>query len=144
MIKPLFLFSNPTSRIVDIHTHLGVDSAPALSGANDGNSWKGITPSHVLLNNALRSIFFAGPILPWLRSLDGLNTHDDAYRLSISGGVTTANVLPGSANAIGAITLIHLYGVVNTSYRWPGLRYQASSHRGTLSLVYAPRTTLYS
>ena len=40
-------------------------------------------------------------MLPWLRSLDGLNTHDDAYKLTISGGVTTANVLPGSADAIG-------------------------------------------
>jgi hypothetical protein len=42
-----------------------------------------------------------GLVLPWLRSLDGLNTHDDAYKLSISGGVTTVNVLPGSADAIG-------------------------------------------
>ncbi|KAH0827801.1 hypothetical protein J3R83DRAFT_3426 [Lanmaoa asiatica] len=71
-----------TPGIVDMHSHLGVDSVPALAGADDTNSEK-------------------GPILPWLRSLDGLNTHDDAYRLSISGGVTTANVLPGSANAIG-------------------------------------------
>ncbi|KAF9227423.1 carbohydrate esterase family 9 protein [Gyrodon lividus] len=71
-----------TPGIVDMHSHLGVDSAPALAGASDTNSHK-------------------GPILPWLRSLDALNTHDDAYRLSISGGVTTANVLPGSANAIG-------------------------------------------
>lgn len=71
-----------TPGIVDMHSHLGVDSAPSLAGASDTNSLK-------------------GPILPWLRSLDGLNTHDDAYLLSISGGVTTANVLPGSANAIG-------------------------------------------
>ncbi|KAJ8582701.1 composite domain of metallo-dependent hydrolase [Rhizopogon salebrosus TDB-379] len=71
-----------TPGIVDLHSHLGVDSAPALNGASDTNS-------------------LHGPVLPWLRSLDGLNTHDDAYRLSISGGVTTANVLPGSANAIG-------------------------------------------
>ncbi|KAJ6616478.1 carbohydrate esterase family 9 protein [Mycena sp. CBHHK59/15] len=68
--------------IVDLHSHIGVGSSPSLSGAGDTNSHKGL-------------------ILPWLRSLDGLNTHDDAYRLSISGGVTTANVLPGSANAIG-------------------------------------------
>ncbi|KAJ6572076.1 carbohydrate esterase family 9 protein [Mycena capillaripes] len=68
--------------IVDLHSHLGVDSAPALNGASDTNSLKGL-------------------VLPWLRSLDGLNTHDDAYRLSISGGLTTANVLPGSADAIG-------------------------------------------
>ncbi|KAJ7636949.1 carbohydrate esterase family 9 protein [Roridomyces roridus] len=68
--------------IVDLHSHLGVDSAPALNGASDTNSLKGL-------------------VLPWLRSLDGLNTHDDAYRLTVSGGVTTANVLPGSADAIG-------------------------------------------
>ncbi|KAJ7253712.1 carbohydrate esterase family 9 protein [Mycena haematopus] len=68
--------------IVDLHSHLGVDSSPELNGASDTNSIKGLT-------------------LPWLRSLDGLNSHDDAYRLSVSGGVTTANVLPGSADAIG-------------------------------------------
>jgi imidazolonepropionase-like amidohydrolase len=69
--------------IVDLHSHIGVDSAPALRGASDTNSLKGL-------------------VLPWLRSLDGLNTHDDAYQLSISGGVTTANVLPGSTDAIGS------------------------------------------
>ncbi|KAI0354145.1 composite domain of metallo-dependent hydrolase [Trametes cingulata] len=71
-----------TPGIVDMHSHLGVDSVPILRGSNDGNSRK-------------------GPILPWLRALDGLNTHDDAYKLSASGGVTTALVIPGSANAIG-------------------------------------------
>lgn len=65
-----------------MHSHLGVDSAPELSGSDDTNSVNGITQ-------------------PWLRSLDGLNTHDEAYRLSVSGGVTTSNVLPGSADAIG-------------------------------------------
>jgi imidazolonepropionase-like amidohydrolase len=71
-----------TPGIVDMHSHLGVYSSPALRGASDGNS------RH-------------GPILPWLRALDGINTHDDAYRLTLSGGVTTALVLPGSANSIG-------------------------------------------
>ncbi|KAM5537547.1 hypothetical protein V8D89_008760 [Ganoderma adspersum] len=68
--------------IIDLHSHLGVYSVPSLSGSSDTNSHK-------------------GPILPWLRALDALNTHDEAYRLSISGGVTTSLVLPGSANAIG-------------------------------------------
>jgi imidazolonepropionase-like amidohydrolase len=71
-----------TPGIVDLHSHLVVDSSPALEGSDDTNSLKGL-------------------VLPWLRSLDGLNTHDDAYQLSISGGVTSANVLPGSADAIG-------------------------------------------
>ncbi|KAJ7650701.1 carbohydrate esterase family 9 protein [Roridomyces roridus] len=71
-----------TPGIVDIHSHLGDSPSPELEGAVDDNSPK-------------------GPIQPWLRSLDGLNTHDDAYPLSIAGGVTTALVLPGSLNAIG-------------------------------------------
>ncbi|PBK65801.1 carbohydrate esterase family 9 protein [Armillaria solidipes] len=71
-----------SSGIVDLHSHIGVGSSPHLSGASDTNSRHGI-------------------IQPWLRSLDGLNSHDDSYRLSISGGVTTALVLPGSANGIG-------------------------------------------
>jgi hypothetical protein len=53
-----------------------------LQGASDGNS-------------------HSAPILPWLRSIDGLNTHDAAYELAIAGGVTTAQILPGSANNIG-------------------------------------------
>ncbi|KAI6000811.1 hypothetical protein EDD15DRAFT_2362285 [Pisolithus albus] len=71
-----------TPGIVDVHSHHGVMSSPLLSGADDANSPKEITE-------------------PWLRSLDGLNTHDDAYNLSIAGGVTTSLVLPGSGNAIG-------------------------------------------
>lgn len=39
--------------------------------------------------------------MPWLRSLDAINTHDLSYNLSIAGGVTTALILPGSANSIG-------------------------------------------
>ncbi|KAJ8496327.1 hypothetical protein ONZ45_g12505 [Pleurotus djamor] len=71
-----------TPGIVDMHSHLGDASSPELEGAADDNSLKGTAQ-------------------PWLRSLDGLNTHDDSYPLSISGGITTALVLPGSANAIG-------------------------------------------
>ncbi len=67
---------------MDPHSHLGDGSSPALDGAVDDNSLKGTAQ-------------------PWLRSVDGLNTHDDSYALSIAGGVTTALVLPGSANAIG-------------------------------------------
>lgn len=27
--------------------------------------------------------------MPWLRAVDGLNTHDDSYKLSAAGGITT-------------------------------------------------------
>ena len=84
---------------MDIHSHLGVMSVPQLDGANDVNSGK-------------------GPILPWLRAVDALNTHDAGeapvyvlgtttlipllgYENAIAGGLTTALILPGSGNAIG-------------------------------------------
>ncbi|KAM5543998.1 hypothetical protein V8D89_002615 [Ganoderma adspersum] len=73
--------------IIDMHSHIGVDSIPELRGGDDGNSFK-------------------GPILPWLRALDALNTRDDAHKLSIAGGLTTALVLPGSANAIGGQAIL--------------------------------------
>ncbi|KAF8630433.1 hypothetical protein AX17_005410 [Amanita inopinata Kibby_2008] len=71
-----------TPGLVDLHSHIGVASAPELRGNEDGNSFK-------------------APIAPWLRSIDGLNTHDESYRLAIAGGVTTAQILPGSAANIG-------------------------------------------
>ncbi|KAL1686090.1 hypothetical protein GGG16DRAFT_118255 [Schizophyllum commune] len=71
-----------TPGLVDVHSHVGVESNPGLAGSGDGNSMH-------------------GSIQPWLRSLDGLNTHDESYRLALAGGLTTALVIPGSANAIG-------------------------------------------
>ncbi|KAF7312052.1 Carbohydrate esterase family 9 protein [Mycena indigotica] len=71
-----------TPGIVDLHSHMGDFSLPSLNGASDGNSPKGL-------------------ILPWLRSIDGLNTHDLSYETSIAGGITTALVLPGSGDSIG-------------------------------------------
>lgn len=75
-----------TPGIVDMHSHLGDSSSPELEGSGDDNSMK-------------------SPVVPWMRSLDGLNTHDDAYALSIAGGVTTSLILPGSADAIGVYHL---------------------------------------
>lgn len=58
------------------HSHIGVESSPALKGAGDGNS-------------------ITKPILPYLRSLDSINTHDASFARSRSGGVTTSLILPG-------------------------------------------------
>jgi hypothetical protein len=71
-----------TPGIVDVHSHMGVNSLPDLQGSEETNSFK-------------------APIQPWLRSLDGFNTHDAAFNLSIAGGITTMLVLPGSAGNIG-------------------------------------------
>ena len=102
-----------TAGIVDLHSHLGDDASPGLSGAADTNSRKGITQ-------------------PWLRSLDGLNTHDESYRLSISGGITTAVVLPGSANAIGTFeifaTMFLQFDLSLEIIRWSSVPHQTATH----------------
>ncbi|KAF7341304.1 Composite domain of metallo-dependent hydrolase [Mycena venus] len=96
--------------LVDAHSHLGVQPAPALAGARDGNSRK-------------------APILPWLRSIDGINTHDDAYKLAIAGGVTTAQILPGSANNIGGQAFL--------------IKLRPTTERSTSAMILEPPQTLF-
>ena len=68
----------------------------------------------------------------WLRALDGLNTRDDAYRLSIAGGITV-----GSCHANAALRILsHSYILdgfgpprVSKRYRWPGHRHQAQAYQ---------------
>ena len=72
-------------------------ASPPLNGNEDGNS-------------------VHGNVQPWLRSLDGLNTHDDAYKLAMAGGVTTSLILPGSANSMGMLRILNtdtaIYSIV--------------------------------
>ncbi|ELR24360.1 amidohydrolase domain containing protein [Acanthamoeba castellanii str. Neff] len=72
-----------TPGLVDMHSHLGVYSFPEDAHATqDGNE-------------------MTGPTLPQLRALDALDPEDPAIPLILGGGVTTALVLPGSANVMG-------------------------------------------
>ncbi len=59
-----------------------------------------------------------GTAQPWLRSLDDLNTHDNAYPLSIAS-VMTALILP---NSIGACVAREMLMEVSTTYRYSGIR----------------------
>ncbi|KAF9449461.1 hypothetical protein P691DRAFT_853918 [Macrolepiota fuliginosa MF-IS2] len=98
-----------TPGLVDLHSHISVGSAPGLNGAADTNSVK-------------------APILPWLRSIDGINTHDAAFELTVAGGVTTAQVLPGSANNIGGQAFV--------------IKLRPTEERSTISKVVEPPQTL--
>lgn len=124
-------------RIVDLHSHIGVSPSPGLRGTSDGNSHNGpILP--------VCPLFVPVQLTPplkvpqWLRALDALNTHSDAYALSISGGVTTSLVLPGSANAIGKITPFGVrYPMLTLWPRWTRHRDQTAADRGTFPHCYA-------
>lgn len=72
--------------LVDSHSHLGVSSRPGVLANNDGNE-------------------MTGPVQTVVRALDSLNPYDPGIRMANAGGVTTANVMPGSGNVIGGQTI---------------------------------------
>jgi len=71
--------------LVDSHSHLGVASRPHVPSNSDGNERTG----------AVQSI---------VRAIDSINPHDPGIRMAQAGGVTTANIMPGSSNVIGGQT----------------------------------------
>lgn len=71
-----------TPGIVDLHSHLGIDGWPALWANGDGNE-------------------STDPITSYVRALDGFNPDDIGLEHVRAGGITTAQILPGSANMMG-------------------------------------------
>lgn len=86
-----------------------------------------------------------GPILPWLRSIDGLNTHDEAFALAIAGGVTSAQVLPGSGNAIGECSCV-LHNTYSQAVFSGGqafmVKLRKTSEKSPTSMIIEPPHTL--
>ncbi|RLS26982.1 MAG: amidohydrolase [Planctomycetota bacterium] len=72
--------------LVDSHSHLGVFARPQVPANSDGNEG-------------------SGPLQASLRALDGITPNDPGIRMALAGGVTTANIMPGSGNVIGGQTL---------------------------------------
>src|SRR5439155_22212949 len=72
--------------LVDTHSHLGVMSRPFTPGSSDGNE-------------------SSGPVQSVVRALDSINAFDPGIRMATAGGITTANIMPGSGTAIGGQTI---------------------------------------
>ncbi len=72
--------------LVDTHSHIGIYSRPSVPAHEDGNEG-------------------SGAVQPALRALDAINPDDPGIRMAVAGGITTANIMPGSGNAIGGQTL---------------------------------------
>ncbi|KAK1229532.1 hypothetical protein PQX77_007420 [Marasmius sp. AFHP31] len=75
-----------TPGLVNIYSHEGVLSSPVTRGSNELDSNK-------------------GPILPYLRSIDGFHTFDDRILRALTHGVTSAHIAPGRGNIIGKSTM---------------------------------------
>ncbi|MSR32540.1 MAG: amidohydrolase [Gemmataceae bacterium] len=72
--------------LVDTHSHLGLFGRPQVPANSDGNEG-------------------TGSVQPSLRALDAISPDDPGIRMALAGGVTTANIMPGSGNVIGGQTV---------------------------------------
>lgn len=73
--------------LIDAHTHLGL--------YDEGTGWAG--------NDANETI---EPMTPHVRAFDGVYPLDPGFTDALKYGVTTVNVMPGSANVIGGTTSV--------------------------------------
>ncbi len=71
--------------LVDTHSHVGNFSRPAVPANSDGNE-------------------STDPLTPEIRALDAIWPEDPGIRMARAGGITTANIMPGSGNVIGGQT----------------------------------------
>jgi imidazolonepropionase-like amidohydrolase len=76
-----------TPGIIDIHSHLGVYPSPSTDSTSDGNEATAPVTAQVWAEHSL-----------W--------PHDPGFTRALAGGVTTLQILPGSANLIGGRSVI--------------------------------------
>jgi len=76
-----------TPGLIDTHSHIGVYAAPGFTAHSDGNE-------------------ITSPTTPQVRAADGYWPQDPQIERARSGGVTTMQILPGSANLIGGQSVV--------------------------------------
>jgi imidazolonepropionase-like amidohydrolase len=90
--------------LVDTHSHIGIYPRPAVRAHQDGNE-------------------MTGPVQSGLRAIDAIFPDDPGIRMALAGGVTTANIMPGSGNVIGGQTLyVKLRGRTVEAMRIPNTK----------------------
>ncbi len=88
--------------LVDTHSHLGLYPRPNVPANADGNET-------------------SGPVQSGVRALDAIWPGDPGIRMALAGGVTTANIMPGSGNVVGGQTAyVKLRGRTVEEMRIPG------------------------
>ncbi|WP_018624817.1 amidohydrolase [Kangiella aquimarina] len=75
-----------TPGLIDVHSHLGVYPAPGVDSSADGNEMTAPVTAEVWAEHSV-----------W--------PHDPQFELALAGGVTSMQILPGSANLIGGRTV---------------------------------------
>lgn len=95
-----------TPGIIDIHSHLGVYAVPAVNGLDDGNEATSPVTSNVWAEHSI-----------W--------PQDPGFEAALEGGVTTLQILPGSANLIGGRSAVvkNVQAVTYQAMKFPGAAY---------------------
>jgi imidazolonepropionase-like amidohydrolase len=95
-----------TPGIIDIHSHLGVYPSPSNEATQDGNE-------------------AVSPVTAYVRSENSVWPQDPGFTRALAGGVTTMEILPGSANLIGgrSVVLKNVPSVTTQGMKFPGAPY---------------------
>jgi imidazolonepropionase-like amidohydrolase len=95
-----------TPGLIDIHSHLGVYASPAVKGLDDGNEATAPVTSNVWAEHSV-----------W--------PQDPGFETALEGGVTTLQILPGSANLIGGRSVVvkNVQAVTYQAMKFPGAVY---------------------
>jgi len=95
-----------TPGIIDVHSHLGVYPSPGVQGMSDGNEATSPNTAQVWAEHSL-----------W--------PQDPGFNAARAGGVTTLQILPGSANLFGGrgVTVRNIPSVTMQGMKMPGAPY---------------------
>jgi len=95
-----------TPGIIDNHSHLGVYPSPSVSAHGDGNE-------------------ISGPVTAEVWAEHGIWPQDPGFTRALAGGITSLQILPGSANLFGGrgVTLKNVPGRTVQEMKFPGAPY---------------------
>jgi len=115
-----------TPGLIDIHSHLGVYPSPAVTGTQDGNESTAPVTANVWAEHSVWPL-------------------DPGFTTALAGGITTLEILPGSANLIGgrSVVLKNVSAVTYQGMKFPGAPYGLKMACGeNPKRVYGSRNTL--
>ena len=92
-----------TPGIIDVHSHLGVYPSPGMSAHSDGNEATAPVTANVWAEHSI-----------W--------PQDPGFHRALAGGITSLQVLPGSANLVGGrgVTLKNVPATTYQGMKFPG------------------------
>ncbi|WP_028916639.1 amidohydrolase [Pseudoxanthomonas sp. J35] len=92
-----------TPGIIDVHSHLGVYPSPGMKAHSDGNEMTAPVTANVWAEHSV-----------W--------PQDPGFAAALAGGITTLQILPGSANLVGGrgVTLRNVPATTYQAMKFPG------------------------